>query len=244
MKTRHTARSHFEDSSCLKDIFLAQFSLRSCRNGSGCSVYISIINTVASGCWSGRALHSCGDYAASLVGQTEFTSPGDNHQELQQFSWEGLHPPWHHLFWWVLEGEKKVSKAAADTIFPLLENANCSSYKHQRKELLWPTSLWGVLEQTTGGFSSWLEWHNWASRLMALPPSPFCANWSHRANADEQIQWWDLIRLLWVNSRNAAHRPSASHTCGRVVRETVTRPRGWLPARRGGLQDIRQRRMV
>lgn len=52
---------------------------------------------------------------------------------------------------------------------------------------------------------------------MALPSSPFCVNWSHKANTDEHIQWWDLMRLLWVNSRNAAQRPSGSHTCGKVV---------------------------
>lgn len=47
---------------------------------------------------------------------------------------------------------------------------------------------------------------------MAPPSSPFCVNWSHKANTDEQIQWWELMRLLWVDSRNAAQRPPASHT--------------------------------
>lgn len=47
---------------------------------------------------------------------------------------------------------------------------------------------------------------------MASPSSPFCVNWSHKANTDEQIQWWELMRLLWVDSRNAAQRPPASHT--------------------------------
>lgn len=147
--------------------------------------------------------------------------------------------------WWVLERERKCFQGCCRHHLSLLDKCKLKLIQAPEKTTPLTYIFMGSTGTNNWGLSNNPEFMTWVTlKLMALPSSPFCVNWSHKANTDEHIQWWDLMRLLWVNSRNAAQRPSGSHTCGKVVGVIVMRLGGWLPVRCSGLQYIRLRRMV
>lgn len=101
--------------------------------------------------------------------------------------------------WWVLERARKCFQGCCRRHLSLLDECKLKLIQAPEKT----TPLTYIFMGSTGT-NNWEpsnnpEFMTWVTlKLMALPSSPFCVNWSHKANTDKHIQWWDLMRLLWL----------------------------------------------